>query len=73
MTTIEKLGNRCTTTICHKTCPVYYFKNEGAGKGTGNNCIEAMRFPNVAQAVKLWINGKPWSKETLHDFGGYDT
>ena len=73
MTTIEKLGIRCTSTICHKTCPVWYFNNEGAGKDCHNNCVETLRFPTVAQAVKLWIKGKPYDKESLKRFGGdYD-
>ena len=69
MKILEKLGNKCTNTICHKECPIYYFKHEGAGNGTGNNCVEAMRFPNVANAVRLWLAGKKWDKSTLHDFG----
>ena len=65
MTKFEKLGNKCTNTICHKECPIYYFNNEGVGKGTGNNCVESMRFKNVARAVELWLSGKSWSKQEL--------
>lgn len=73
MTTVEKLGNKCTDTICHKSCPIWWFNNQGAGKGCRNNCMEAMRFPTVAQAVNDWLKGKPWSKESLNEFGGdYD-
>lgn len=73
MTKIEKLGNKCTDTICHKTCPVWYFNNKGAGVDCHNNCVESMRFPTVAEAVNLWLEGKEWDKESLHRFGGgYD-
>lgn len=65
MTKLERLGNKCTNTICHKDCPVWYFTNDGVGKGTGNNCVEAMRFPNVARNVELWLSGKKWSKAEL--------
>lgn len=65
MTKLERLGNKCTNTICHKECPVYYFREEGAGKGTGNNCVESLRFPNVARAAEAWMSGKKWSKEEL--------
>lgn len=65
MTKLERLGNRCTNTICHKECPVWYFKNKGVGSGTGNNCVESLRFPNVARAVELWLSGKEWSKAEL--------
>ncbi len=66
MKKLEKLGNKCTTTICHKACPIYYFTHEGAGKNTGNNCVESMRFPNVSRNVDLWLKGKPWNKEELN-------
>lgn len=66
MKILEKLGNKCTTTICHKACPIYYFIHEGVGKGTGNNCVESMRFPNVSRNVELWLKGKPWNKEELN-------
>ena len=73
MTIVEKLGNKCTNTICHKTCPIWYFNNKGAGKGCHNSCVESMRFPTVAKAVNLWVAGKEWSKEELHKCGGdYD-
>ena len=65
MTKLERLGTKCTTTICHKECPIYYFRKNGAGKGTGNNCVESMRFSNVARNVELWLKGKPWSKAEL--------
>lgn len=65
MTKLERLGNICTNTICHKECPIYYFRESGAGKGTGNNCVESMRFPNVARNVELWLEGKTWSKAEL--------
>lgn len=65
MTKLERLGNKCTNTICHKECPVWYFTKEGAGKGTGNNCVEALRFPNVARNAELWMSGKKWSKAEL--------
>lgn len=65
MTKFEKLGNKCTNSICHKECPVWYFRNHGAGEGTGNNCVESLRFKNVARNVELWIRGKPWSKTEL--------
>lgn len=66
MTKLERLGERCTNTICHKACPVYYFRKEGAGRGTGNNCVESLRFPNVAREAEKWISGKPWNKEALN-------
>lgn len=65
MTKLEKLGNKCTSTICHKECPVWYFRNLGAGNGTGNNCVESLRFCNVSRNVELLLKGKPWSKEEL--------
>ena len=68
MTFIEKLGNKCTNTICHKECPIWWFNHRGAGAGCGNNCVEAMRFRNVAEAVKLWISGKEWDKGNLAYF-----
>lgn len=43
MTKLERLGNKCTNTICRKECPVWYFTNKGVGNGTGNNCVEALR------------------------------
>lgn len=73
MTIVEKLGNKCTNTVCHKDCPVWYFNHKGAGKDCRNNCVESMRFPTVAKAVNLWVTGKEWSKEELHKCGGdYD-
>ena len=73
MTQIEKLGNKCTSTICHKECPVWYFNEKGAGKDCHNNCMETLRFPTVAKAVKLWLSGKEYDKESLHKCGGdYD-
>ena len=65
MTKLERLGSKCTNTICHKECPIYYFRENGAGTGTGNNCVESMRFSNVARNVELWLKGKPWSKAEL--------
>ena len=65
MTKLERLGNKCTNAICHKECPIRYFQEVGAGKGTGNTCVESLRFPNVARAVELWLSGKEWSKEEL--------
>ena len=29
MTKLERLGNKCTNTICHKECPIYYFRKNG--------------------------------------------
>lgn len=73
MTTVEKLGNKCSDSICHKACPIWWFNNQGAGVGCHNNCMETMRFPNVARAVNDWLKGKPWDKESLNKFGGdYD-
>ena len=73
MTLFEKLGEKCTNTICHKTCPVWYFNNKGAGKDCHNNCMETLRFPMVAAAVRLWVNGKNYDKSSLDSFGGdYD-
>jgi len=73
MTKFERLGEKCTTTICHKTCPVHFFNEYGAGKDCHNNCMESLRFPNVAAAVNLWIAGKEWSKQSLMKCGGdYD-
>lgn len=72
MNKLEKLGSKCTSTICHKECPIYYFNNEGAGGGCHNNCMETLRFPTVAAAVDLWINGKSYDKKTLHYFGDED-
>lgn len=72
MTQFERLGEKCTNTICHKECPIWYFNHNGAGKGTGNNCMESLRFPNVTRAMKLFLAGKPWDKSTLHDFGEDD-
>lgn len=65
MTKLEKLGNKCTNTICHKACPIYYFLEKGAGKDTGNDCVSSLRFSNVARNVELWLKGKPWSKAEL--------
>ena len=73
MTKLEKLGEKCTSNICHKSCPVWWFNENGAGKGCHNNCVEALRFPNVAAAVDLWLRNKEWSKESLMKCGGdYD-
>lgn len=73
MTEFEKLGNKCTSTICHKGCPIHYFNEHGGGKDCHNNCMETLRFPTVAAAVKLWLKGKEWDKESLMRFGGdYD-
>lgn len=73
MTKFERLGNKCTSTICHKSCPISYFNNKGGGKDCHNNCVEALRFPTVAKAVDLWLSGKEWSKEELQTLGGdYD-
>jgi len=68
MTIIEKLGNKCTNTKCTK-CPIWIFNNEGAGVGCHNNCMESMRFPTVAKAVKLWLLGKDFDRESLKSFG----
>lgn len=73
MKQLEKLGTMCTSNICHKTCPVWYFNEKGAGKGCHNNCMETLRFPTVAEAVRLWLRGKEYDKESLNRFGGdYD-
>ena len=73
ITTIEKLGNKCTDTICHKDCPVWWFNNKGAGRGCHNNCMETLRFPTVAEEVGKWLKGKDWSEAALTKFGGdYD-
>lgn len=69
MTTVEKLGNKCTNTTCHKECPIWWFNHKGAGVGTGNNCMESMRFPAVAKAVNQWLRGKEWNKSSLGFFG----
>ena len=66
---ISKLGHKCTDSICHKTCPVWWFKNEGAGKNTGNSCVECLRFTTVEEAVKLWLSNKAWDKDRLNSFG----
>ncbi len=73
MTGFEKLGKKCTSVKCHKECPIYYFNHEGAGVNAHNGCMEALRFPTVAAAVKLWISDKEYDRQSLHKFGGdYD-
>lgn len=51
--TIQQLGEYCTSTICHKDCPIYDSKwhNE-----CHNSCMECLRFPDIAEQMADKIN-----------------
>ena len=49
-----QLGQYCNTTRCYE-CPIYEsWKNSGA---YNNNCMECLRFPEVAEKMDKAIKG----------------
>ena len=53
---IMQLGEFCTTTICHKGCPIYKSKYQ---TNLHNSCMECLRFPEIAEQMADKINRIP--------------
>lgn len=51
--TLQQVGKYCTSHLCHK-CPIKKWNDES---GLHNDCMESLRFPEVADLMLKEIRG----------------